>query len=440
MVANVQTFETYGDAQSRIRADGLAIAVFLCGATASINLNLIGEVYVAELLLLLVTAGLLVFRGSAGVLSTRTFNAFLVFGLVTFSGYMVTDLVIGTRPEQYLRGWGRVALLVSNVLCLMLIAGQGRRYIWWFILGMGVGGVAYLAATGLPWGVWKLGYAERVSFIVLALACILPRRLALLLLVAFGVLNIALDYRNFAAVYLLVAGILWVRSTRSMQRISGIKGYLMLGTAAALALAILVVGFNMTEDEYGARRADSNVGRLSGIIVAVQAIADSPIIGYGSWTVNEEYARMLQEEQAKRLDKSRARRAPNYNVKIFRAHSQILQPWVEAGILGAAFFLYYGYRLVGGARRYILEKPIDRFSAINLYFVILGAWHLIASPFGGDKRIMIAVVVAILAMIEFDGRQKRKVSDTVENSIDEEAVDNESVSNRRILRRKGNMS
>lgn len=398
----------YGNADTRIKMDLLGVAIFLCGATASINLNLIGEVYASELLLIPVALGILIFRGDGGVISSRSFQMFLVVGVVTLSGYMITDLVIGTEPSQYLRGWGRVGLLISNVLCLMLVIGQGRRYLWWFVLGMGVGGVAYLAMSGLPLGIWKLGYGERVSLIVLALSCVLPRPMALLLLAAFGLLNIALDYRNFAATYLIIAGIFWVRSGKARSDISGFKSYFLLGAAATLSVVVLAVGLSMTEDEYGGRRADSNVGRWSGIIVSVRAIADSPIIGYGSWTVNEEYARMLQEEQAKRFDRTRARRAPSYGAKMFRSHSQILQPWVEAGILGAAFFLFYAYRLVDGAKRYILSKPVDRFTAMNLYFVILGTWHLIASPFGGDQRIFIAVVVATLAAIEFDSRRKKR--------------------------------
>lgn len=427
--------DTESYANTRIRVDLLGILVFLCGATASINLNLIGEVYTAELLLIPLGLGVLLIRGDNGVLSSRSFLLFLLFGVVTLSGYMITDLVIGTRPEQYLRGWGRVGLLISNVLLLMIIVGQGRRYLWWFILGMGIGGVVYLAGIGLPWGMWKLGYGERVSLIVLALACVLPRRLSLLLLVTFAILNIALDYRNLAAAFMLVAGILWIRSSGAMDHVRGIKGYLAIALAAGLAVTVLAIGFSMTADEYGGRRADSNVGRLAGIIVAAKAIADSPLIGYGSWSENEEYARMLQEEKMRRLDRDRARRAPVYGVKVFRAHSQILQPWVEAGILGVAFFLYYAYRLVGAARIYILECPLDKMSAINLYFVILGAWHLVASPFGGDKRLLIAVVVSVIAALEFDIRSRRRNISKPVNVDSKSAIIKES-SQGRILSRK----
>ena len=410
MTISAMNSAAIGTADSRIKADVLGIIMFLCGATSSINVNLIGEVYVAELLLIPTGLLVLLFKGDNGVLGNRSFRYFLAFGIVTLIGYMITDLVIGTQPSQYLRGWGRVGLLISNALCLMIVVGQGRRYVWWFILGMGVGGVVYLALTGTSWSIWKLGYAERVSMIVLAMSCVLPRRIALLGLAAFGILNIGLDYRNFAAVYLLVVGILWMRSMNPQLTVQGLKRYFVLGVSAALALTVLLVGLSMTQGEYGARRADSNAGRWSGIIVSLRAIADSPIIGYGSWTENEKYTCMLQEEERKRFDHSRARRAPVYGVKIFRAHSQILQSWVEAGILGVAFFIYYGYRLAGGARSYILDKPIDRFSAINLYFVILGAWNLLASPFGGESRILIAVTAAILAAVKFDDKQACTVS------------------------------
>lgn len=416
---------------TRIKFNGLGIATFLCGATASINLNIVGQVYMAELLIIILALGIIIFKGDNGVIANRSFHMFMLFGLITLAGYMITDIVIGAGASQYLRGWGRVGFLLTNIMCLMLIAGQGRQYLWWFILGMGVGGVVYLALTGLPWTIWKLGYGERVSFIVLAMSCILPRRMALMLLLGFGILNIALDYRNFAAVYILVAGIIWARSKKAMPQIKDIKGYFIVGSVLVLAMIVLVIGFTITEEKYGARRADSNIGRLTGIIVSIRAIADSPIIGYGSWTVSEEHARMLREEQQKRFDKSRARRAPDYRAKVFRSHSQILQSWIEAGIFGAAFFFYYGYRLVQGSKRYIMDRPIDRFSAINIYFVILGVWHLIASPFGGDQRILIAITVAILTAIEFDNSKKIMPTNTPYDDNRKNAIKDKRILSRR---------
>jgi len=285
-----------------VRFDLTSLAVFLCGATSSVNLNLIGEVYVAELLLIPLGMILLIRYGDNGVFTSRSFAFFILFGLITLSGYMITDLVIGTRPSQYLRGWGRVCILLSNIVFLMIIVARGRQYLWWFIIGMGMGGVTYLWIKGVPFSVWKLGYGEQVSFIVLTLSCILPKKLSIPLLVGFAILNIGLDYRNLAAVYLLVAGILWVRRSDSNNPIKGLKSFLGLGLAVALVVTILAIGLSLTDKEYGDRRADSNAGRLAGIIVAIRAITDSPMIGYGSWSENEEYAKMIQDETRKRED------------------------------------------------------------------------------------------------------------------------------------------
>ena len=393
---------SHDDSRSAIKLDGLGVATFLCGATASINLNIVGEVYLAELLLIVLALGILVFRNAADVIASHSLHMFVFFGVVMLAGYMITDIVTGTAPSQYLRGWGRVGLLVTNVVCLIMVAGQGRRYIWWFIFGMGVGGITKLVFSGVPIATWKLGYGEYVSFVILAMAVLLPRRIAILLLIGFGILNIALDYRNFAAVYLLVAAIIWARGTGRSLSTKNLKNYIAVASVVTLAIIVLITGFVLTEEEFGGRRENSNVGRWAGIIVSLRAIADSPVIGYGSWTENEEYAKMLREEQAKRLDRDRARRLQAHQTKLFRSHSQILQAWVEAGIFGAAFFLYYAFRLLQGAKRYIIDLPIDRYAPINLYLVILGTWHLIASPFGGDQRILIAITVAVLSAMEFD--------------------------------------
>jgi len=78
------------------------------------------------------------------------------------------------------------------------------------------------------------------------------------------------------------------------------------------------------------------VGGRSEILVSAQAIMDSPILGHGSWAKNEEYAAMLNY-----LRESMGYVAQGkHESGLIPTHSHIFGAWVEAGILGAVFWLW----------------------------------------------------------------------------------------------------
>jgi hypothetical protein len=324
----------------------------------------------------------------------------MLAGLLTLAGYMASDLIAGTEQSRYLRGWGRIILLVSDCAALMILVALQRQNLWWFVLGMGVGGIVTLAIAGVPFDMWKLGYGERVALIIFTLAALFPRRLAFVAIAGFGVLNIFLDYRSLGAATLIVAVVMWARLVRPQEALRGFTGYFKFFVVGAVIAMLLVMSLLFTEEEYASRREISNVGRSAGIIVSLHAIAQSPIVGYGSWTVNEEFARMFQQEVQAGTQGFDGPRL--HTGKTFRSHSQMLQSWVEGGLLGAAFFLFYGYTLVKAFRWHALIRPVDRLSPMFVYLLVFGMWSWIASPFGGGTRIVIALAVATAAIMSFD--------------------------------------
>jgi hypothetical protein len=164
-----------------IRVTGIGLFVFLCGALQPLTLNLVGEIYAAELLLPIVGIAALFDHGGDSVLRERLFRTFLLAIVVTLAGYMFSDLIRETRSDQYLRGWGRILLLTTDFVALTVLLGKDRRNLWWFAFGMGVGGVLYLRLVlHTPVAVWKFGYAEPMLLVAAALSSSLPIRLAAL--------------------------------------------------------------------------------------------------------------------------------------------------------------------------------------------------------------------------------------------------------------------
>jgi O-antigen ligase len=238
-----------------------------------------------------------------------------------------------------------------------------------------------------------------------ALGRFLPVRLAAVWLGLLGAASMWFDYRSFAAIAFLLAAYVWVRAARPRQSLA--RGGRFLGLLAAGAVAgVLVLGMlSLTDSEYSAqRRAQSNAGRSAAFEVGLIAIARSPLIGYGSWTENRELAELFMA----RYQEKRGIRDPNaHSGYYFAPHSQLLQSWVEGGVLGAAFFLYLGYRLLRRAGWTVLARPVDMLTPLVLYLLVSCAWHLVMSPFTAPHRIHIALGAAILVLVESELRAAR---------------------------------
>ncbi len=382
------------------RLDLLAGASLLCGATVGISFSFIGQMYLAELMLPVLALFVLVFRGDGGSFGQPEIITIIFAAFLTFLGYAVSDMAAATEAAQYLRGWGRLGFLIIDVVALVLLAAQSPRYLWWFLVGSAVGALLELLAHHAPFTQWKIGYGAPISSLVLASTFLLPRRFGVVVATSMGLINIALDSRVQGAIILAAGAVLWARlGGRHGKAVFGRLAIIGVLTAGLLSAALV-----FTQKEYGERRADSNIGRAAGLLVGMRAIADSPFIGLGSWTRNEAYADMVRKEI--REAKGPGDQRPRVSSDLFRVHSQIMQAWVEGGLLGATFFFVYGYLLVRTARWFVVRHPLDIYSPLFLYIVFDSLWHLLASPFGGEARLQIAVATAVIAISTLKLRER----------------------------------
>ena len=101
----------------------VGLFAFVCGLCIDIRLELVGEVYLAEPLLALQRV---LSRGPGPQFVPPAFAGYILAGLLTFCGYLVADLVAANEAWQYLKGWGRVALLIVDCAAIMIVAAQGR--------------------------------------------------------------------------------------------------------------------------------------------------------------------------------------------------------------------------------------------------------------------------------------------------------------------------
>jgi hypothetical protein len=381
---------------------------FACGLAAYQVLKVGGELYLAEICLPVLALGVAFMPGRIPLTRNRVFVTLCIAGCLMLIGYMVSDLAAGTGADRYLRGWSRVFAVVVDMAALTVIASNSRWNLWWFLLGSGISGIATSVAQNVPLAHWKLHYGEPAALLAINAFSMLPNVVSAGMSVAFGAMNIALDYRSAGVFMLVVACVLLIGTKRRGGR-SRTRMALKLAVGGAAAAILVVAVLNQTANEYlnrgisnSERREISDLNRFAAIAVGAQAILESPILGYGSWGEGTaDFAHDLRKKTQGAMVEMRAQHSI-VSGDVFLAHSQLIQAWMEGGVLAGAFFLLYGFYLVREGVFLVFARPLDRFTGIYVYFLISGLWHLFMSPFAGSMRLHVAAVVAVLVLLSHE--------------------------------------
>lgn len=387
-----------------IRVTLLAVLSGLVGAGYTVKVSLVGEAALAELLLPVLAIVAMLSGSRTGGVDMRAFRWLLFALAVTLLGYVVSDLTQGSSEAQYLRGWGRVALVITDFVSLALVARAQPQAIWWFVAGMGVGRIAWLRlSAATPISMWKFsfdgfGYGEPMTLAAMALAAFLPIRAAAAVLGALAAVSMLYDFRIQAGVCLLIALVLWMRAGSTRGGARGALPMLRLAALAGLGGLAIYAALTATQDDYSLqRRATSDIGRSFGKAFAAKAIAESPLIGYGSWSRSPEFAR-LQEEALREVAGDDASRFP-IGDSSSAVHSMILQAWVEGGILAIAFFVVLAVFLLARLPGLVNTRALDPLSPMLLYFGVYGLWHVVMSAFAAPLRLHLALAgVAVIVL------------------------------------------
>ena len=385
-----------------LRPTASAVLVFACGIAAPVILNVVGEMYGSELLLPVV-ALLLHFRPSGDrSLREPAFAVLLGAAMVTLAGYVMSDLVQGTRPDQFMRGWGRIGLIISDFVAMAAIFGQDRRHLWWYVLGSGLGQIIALRFVGhAPITLWKFGYAEPVVMVSSAISAFLPPLAASAWIALLGLFSMWMDFRSFAAICLAIAAFVWLRSGRHALASRRAAGTIRLALMAGVVAVVLSLTLSMTQGTSVDRRVHSDAGRQAAIEVGLQAVLQSPFVGYGSWAENKDFLK----KYIKRTNELRGGvESSNDGKEKFNPHSQILHAWFEGGILGTAFLVAMLVNFLALGRWLLTRRPADALTPLLAYFVLTAIWDLFMSPFSAPHRLGIAMGAAIVVISRMEQR------------------------------------
>ncbi len=381
-----------------------SVLVFLLGALAPIPIELVGVMYAGELLLLIVAA----WAVAVNLQNPRFWDRALLLPLasvgVTFLGYILSDLINNSGLDNLMRGWARIVFLATDILAMYFLCRKKPSNLLIFCLGIAAGAaVAAETQSGLDRSSrYKLAIAVSITIAVLCCGALIRGRIQYLFislaLAAVGVMHIGMDFRSLGAICLLTGAIVFSK-TLERSRVRGLYAVLLVGAVAAGA-GILSYSYYFTQDSYSQRRRESDNWRLASGTAALDAIRKAPLLGSGSWATSSQ---ILAVFDASFADNAGRRLSGRAGMEL-AGHSQVLQAWYEAGILGLAFFLYFADTLLRALWISVFRAPLDMLMPLTILSCLLSVYDLGFSPFAGTHRIQIAISVVAAEMVRRNWR------------------------------------
>jgi hypothetical protein len=328
----------------------------------------------------------------------------------------MSDLIKGTSFDDIVRGWSKITFFGITFAYLYLTTKGKLSRIAYFLLGLNAGALVKLLTAPDEFYLaepWKFGYGSPIT--VLLLVCISTpffRRFAtpwgqIAVTIFIAAFNLVENSRSVFAILLAVACVLVIgellnQLLRGRPLPKWLFFFIMLGSVVVYEGVAEIYGTAASSGVLGSEaqekyewQTESGMGILLGgraeALVSTQAIADSPIIGHGSWARDYGYVSLYIEALEKR---GVAIIGDPYHSGLIPSHSFLFGSWVEAGILGGIFWIYIlaacGRSLYSLFNIPYWSRPLVAFIAFSLM------WDVLFSPFGAQQRFFVPAELCIV--------------------------------------------
>jgi O-antigen ligase len=362
------------------------------GLLTNFRFQFVGKASLGELALSVIA----IFAVLANVGAARFWNRRVVLILatlgVTCAGYVISDLVNATPFDRLVRGWARIAFVILNFLGLWALTRRRLVNLLAFCLGDSLSSLLTYGTEHRDFLYnYKFHCAMPVTvFLVVLVPLVLRRRdniIPGLTLIGVGMPHLWFDFRTLGGMCILIGFVLLARSMTVWRHRSLYLTLLML--AVGLSCAAVAYLYSTTNESYSDRRAGSNSQRLSFVLAGVNAIQRSPFVGLGSWVWDDG----MWNVYAGRM--GRASLADSAAGETMGPHSQIVQVWAEAGLLGLVFFVYFGKLLIEALWSCFFRQAMSLMTPFLLIYLVASLWDLLCSPFANLHRLNIALALVM---------------------------------------------
>ena len=283
-------------------------------------------------------------------------------------------------------------ILLVKIFFLLLDVNDYESFLFYFKMGIGSAFTILIIITS-----YLYFYKEQSEL----------RGLALLGVVLMGFLSLALEARALFLHNLLFAGFLLLNNRFKIR-----NNFSLVLSTFLMALVISTIYQFLIDSNFLPQALvekqeiqSGELGILLGgrteIISSYKAILDAPLIGHGSWAKNCEYVDVKTDVLFRMgyLKKS----IPSMSCLI-PTHSVIFGSWVTAGFFGFLTWFYLLFKIIKETLAALKFK--NNYYELALYLLVLCVWHIIFSPYGGTRMMMLPLYIATIFNISSNYKNK----------------------------------
>lgn len=382
-----------------------SFSAFLIPVCLGLQFNVVGQLYLTEIIFLLIFPITLLFRYQ--FLKNKDVRNVILWLFFWLTAQIAVDFITNNTFENYSRGWSKIFFFILNFAIIRMLLGLRERFYVVFFLGLSIGLFLeffhYFSPSEII-SMWKMGPGQSflcvitgalILFDIRGYKLFLPWIYMALALLAFFFGARSLAGSSFLAAFYLLGNNYVLRNKIDANRVSLWKKLqiILLGVVAILCItqtykAGASSGFFGAEVQRKYYAQDlENAGPVIGrgnFTQVTNLIEASPVIGYGSWMYDRGY----------------------FDKKHLPDHSIILNSWLETGILGVFFWLYIlwfaGKTLIDFIFIRSNLTPIVAFLGIGLI------WDILFSPFGGSRRVTIPFDLLLFIFAKYQMLQSKK--------------------------------
>lgn len=390
------------------------IILFLIGFLVFFRINLVGMLTWSEVM----TLGYFLMRWrdvvnwalQDGILRT-ILRAWLIYLLFQ----VCSDMVNGTLPSDFMRGWARLVFFAVNITVIAFLSGLQLDRMAAFFAGYAASlMLASFQERNEFLTEWKFGYGPAITMLVALFIGLLKservNRIGGIALVMLGLVHLQANARSLGGITLLI-GILSILATyfKENLRNSGffsVKFLLPIAVALIGIYQIYTIGAasgwlgEKSKDKYEKQTAGGrNIlsgGRME-YTIAIPAILESPMLGYGSWARHPEYVKKYIYING--IDPNTYDAEYLMDLGTIPTHSHILGSWAEAGVAGGVFWILVLWLALRTFYR-MLEHDRLPFRAFLLFMLVFFIWDILFSPFGLERRVTDPAMIMVIAAVQ----------------------------------------
>jgi hypothetical protein len=401
---------------------------FLVPLLTYFRISVVGELTLTEVIVIAVAVVNL--RRYFQLWRDRRFRLIVSLACCWLLSAIISDIYRQTPPEDFLRGWARIAVLICSLFSVAGFVWDDKHRIVAFAMGHFCALPLYALVTpvDLPFYKFIIGFlVSGGSFVLSAWISGVSPPLGRVIPVVAGVLALYANARSLAGITLMAAAYPWIYyDYRIRVKLTEARTIVPLAVLAIVGLSVIwtykftassgLLGEsaqNKYEEQLEAQNGKFSIfsGRAE-VFFSVPKIIESPLIGWGSW------ARDLQFVEARKIELGIKNVGGDRVIAdLIPTHSHFFGAWMEAGILGG---LFWGVILVFTAKVLLANGLafMGGYRGVGVFILFLFMWDIIFSPFGGERRVFNSFIiwVVILALNYAERAVAQKVQQRVPRS------------------------